>query len=300
MNQKQQRKLPGVSRQFLHSMPLNMFEDMFEPLIEQSKNITIRYHFQEDKSQSTFSGSIVVYSVNDTLCPDDFRVKLINLVESSMQKFGDFLESLDPLQIDPCIDYFIGKLKGLQSLVGNESLFVRGVGEDCTLQCQFRTFKRYRLVGPDTGDCRLFSQAICYKAEIFADVWLQVIDAALDHLELIRNIAKQSLADEVSGNSMISDSKSQFSLKFNMSVSHVGCMFHLLYKSELIDVPDRCIPSLIEWMTGNFQSKNKENISSSSLRNKFFTPDLASLDFWEQKLQDGIKRIRDIRERLIK
>jgi hypothetical protein len=271
---------------------------MFEPLIDQSRNITIRYHFQENQPQNKHFGSIAVCSVNESNNPEDFRDMLSTLAEASLRLCEDFIHTLELSQIDPHIDYMIEKLDVLAGLVSVERYFLPDGPESANQYSQYKSFTKYRLVGPDIGDCRFFGQAICMKAEKFSEAWLQVIQGTRDQLNLIRNIRKNILADERERSSQGKSLVKNFILKFNLSVSQIGYLLKLFVKADIIILPNRLTPALLKWITECFQSKTRESISPSSLKNKFFLSDLAALDFWEKKLLHLLDIIREDRDRL--
>ena len=124
MNLSHQMNQTSTARQILTTTPLNLFEKMFEPLIDQSRNITIRYHFRENQLQNKHVGSIAVCSVNESSNPEDFRDMLSTLAEASLRLFDDFIQTIELSQIDPHIDYMIEKLDVLASLVSDERYFL--------------------------------------------------------------------------------------------------------------------------------------------------------------------------------
>ena len=298
MNLSHQMNQTSTTRQILTTTPLNLFEKMFEPLIDQSRNITIRYHFKENQLQNKHVGSIAVCSVNESSNPEDFRDMLSTLAEASLSLVDDFIQTIELSQIDPHIDYMIEKLDVLAALVSDERYFLPDGPDGACQYSQYKTFTKYRLVGPDIGDCRFFGQAICMKAEKFSEAWLQVIQGTRDQLNLIRNIRKNILTDERERSSQGKSFVRNFILKFNLSVSQIGYLLKLFVKADIILLPNRLTPALLLWITENFQSKTRESISPSSLKNKFFLPDLASLDFWEKKLLQLLDIIREDRDRL--
>ena len=115
---------------------------------------------------------------------------------------------------------------------------------------------------------------------------------------MIRNICKNLLAEENSRANQSGKVLQGYNLKFNLSVPQIGYLFRMFDHTEVIEVPNRGTPELIEWITSNFQSKGRQSIQPKSLRNKLFTPDLNALDFWEDKLEQMQEHIRDERDRL--
>jgi len=91
-----------------------------------------------------------------------------------------------------------------------------------------------------------------------------------------------------------------FKIKFKISVDQEAYFFYLLVKSDIIDVPDRKSPQLLNWITTNLRSKNCTSNSLTSVRNKYFYHQLSTLDYWYQKLLDALEFINEERERILK
>jgi hypothetical protein len=92
----------------------------------------------------------------------------------------------------------------------------------------------------------------------------------------------------------------KFKIKFNTSVDQQAYLFYFLVKSGIIDLPDRTSPQLFDWMTNNLESKNRESIRQSSVRNKYYSHELSTLDYWDEKFLAGLEIIHNERERLLK
>ena len=75
---------------------------------------------------------------------------------------------------------------------------------------------------------------------------------------MIRKFCNNLLADENSRANCQSGKVLQgYNLKFNLSVPQIGYLFRMFVHAEVIEVPNRGNPELIEWITSNFQSKGR-------------------------------------------
>jgi hypothetical protein len=285
---------------FQHATPLFLFEETFAPLIEQSKNIVIRYGFSDHPPDLENGDSLTVVSVNGCPAPADFGKMLSDLANASLVTLEKYLENLQPVHADPVLAQVLIKLASLSKIIDTDQLQLQNIPGSEPVYRSFRCFSSFRLDGPFRGCCQLFSQAIAFKAESFAETWLSVIAATCDHLQLIRKMVSNYLADEVSRIKQLNKASQGYSLKFNLSVPQIGFLFRMFDVTNLIEVPNRGNPELIDWITSNFQSKGRESIQPKSLRNKLFTPDLAALDFWENQLAVMQHHIKQERDRLLK
>jgi len=283
-----------------HPTSLHFFEEMFQPFIDQSRNITIRYQVQKEKTKNPNNFTIVVCSVNDSETPDDFLRKLTALTDVSIQQVDMFLQQQNPAHIDAQVDYIMGKLDALGSIVVDESFLLKDEPDGRFRHAKFKSFSKSRIDGPQIDDWSILGPAICYKTQKFAEVWLQVIHVAKEQINLIRNIHKSTWLANTAESSKVKPDSKQFKIKFNISVDQEAYFFHFLVKSGIIDLPDRKSPQLFEWMTNNLQSKNRETIRKSSIRNKYFYHELSTLDYWDKQFQKGQASIHKERERLLK
>jgi hypothetical protein len=117
---------------------------------------------------------------------------------------------------------------------------------------------------------------------------------------LIHNLLSQSRPDDSISSLRVAARTNNFKLKFNLSVPEIGYLGKLLKRSGIIDIPSRHTPQLINWITENVQSKNRDIIQSSSMRKNYFSSDLSSLDFWEDTLMNWLSIIHKERDRLSK
>ena len=288
------------SEQNYQFTPLHLFEELFEPFIEQSRNIIIRYHIQEENPGKKFEWKIEIHSVNGCKSPDEFRKKMTALVDSSLHLVYDSLQQVYYSLRSPHTEYIRNKLQALNLIVVDEQSVFHDETGNFSRHNQFKTFTNCRLVGPKEGNCQMFGQWIRFKAAKFAEVWLEVISAAIDQLNLIHDLLSQFPPDDSISPLRIAARTNNFKLKFNLSVPEIGYLGKLLKRSGIIDIPSRHTPQLINWITENVQSKNRDIIQSSSMRKNYFSSDLSSLDFWEDTLMKWLSMIHKERDRLSK
>lgn len=84
-------------------------------------------------------------------------------------------------------------------------------------------------------------------------------------------------------------------LKTNLSVGELSTLFRILRDKNLI-IPENKneIPIFI---TQYFESKERENIKLDSANNKFYSPPLPSLSFWEENLLLLRQKIQDLKSK---
>jgi len=297
-----------ISANFMNPQPeqnyqftsLHLFEELFEPLIDQSRNIVIRYHIQEENPGKNLGWQIAIHSVNGCRTSDEFRIKMTALVDSSLHLVYDSLQQVHYSLRSPHIEYIRNKLQALNLIVIDEQSVFHDETGNFSRHHQFKTFTNCRLVGSKEGNCQMFGQYIRFKAAKFAEVWLDVISGAIDRLDLIHNLLSQSLPDDSTSHLQVVSQTNNFKLKFNLSVPEIGYLGKLLKRSGIIDIPSRHTPLFIKWITENIRSKNRDAIQSSSMRKNYFSSDLSSLDFWENILLKWLSIIRKERDRLSK
>ena len=281
--------------QSLRQTPLHFFEEMFEPFIDQSRNITIRYQIHTGTNKNADEFAIVISSVNDAETPDDFQRNLTALTDKSLQKVDRFLQQQNPAHIDALADYLLAKLDSLASIVGNQAVSLQNETSGKFCQYQMKSFSSVRLVGSNFVDSQLLGPVIQYKTQKFTEVWLQVIQEVKDRIDLIRNMLKSAwLASKESTHDKSKSKK--FNLKLTVSIDQEAYLFFLLVKNDIIDLPKRKCTQFLNWMTENVQSINCESNTIDSVSNKYYVHELVTLDFWEQKFLDIVKFIQLERE----
>jgi len=292
-------KKPDLNRS--HS-PLQLFEELFEPLVNLSREISVRYQAFNEKNGIKEEWRIVIASVNGCKSPESFRHMLQGLTHLSLENLHRSLKGVEHYYWLPHIDYVKDKLYLLTSVVDDERFVFPNTESGITRQHQFKSFTNCTFLGPMDGDIHLFTQAIRLKMVRFAEIWLDVIFDSIGRLDLIYKLLLQSLkaGAEAASESVCSPVKPDFTIQTDLSVADLGYLFRMLVKSGVIMVPSRKTVDLIRWITGNFQSKKREAIQPNSLRNKYFSPDLASLDHWESILNDLLRMINEERDSLLK
>ena len=286
--------------QSLRPMSLHFFEEMFEPFIDQSRNITIQYQIQKEKPDDPDNFTIVVRSVNNSDTPEDFYRQLTMLTDASIQQVDEFLQQQNPTYIDALADYVVGKIDSLSSIIENQSILLHDDKMGGLFHCQLKSFVGARLVGPDIWDSKLLGPAVHYNTQKFTEVWLRVIHHTKEQVNLIRHMHKSACLAKTTESVQCKLDNEDFKIKFKISVDQEAYFFYLLVKSDIIDVPDRKSPQLLNWITTNLRSKNCTSNSLTSVRNKYFYHQLSTLDYWYQKLLDALEFINEERERILK
>lgn len=286
--------------QSLRPMSLHFFEEMFGPFIDQSQNITIWYQILKEKPDDPDNFTIVVRSVNSSETPEDFYKHLTILTDASIQQVDEFLQQQKPAHIDALADYVIGKLDSLASIIENQSILLHDEKMGGLFHCHLKSFKGARLLGPDIWDAKLFVPAIHYNTQKFTEVWLRVITHTKEQVNLIRHLHKSANLATTQETVQRKLNNEDFKIKFKISVDQEAYFFYLLVRSDIIDVPDRKSPQLINWITNNIQSMNRKTNSLISVRNKYFYHQLSTLDYWYQKLLEALEFINEERERILK
>ena len=284
----------------LSATPLQLFEEIFEPLVCMSREITIRYQAFNEKCEKKETWRIVISSVCDCKLPEDFRLMLVDMIQHSLKILHISLERVNHVYWLPHIEYIKDKLYKLTLIVGDEHFVFSNDDTELTRMHRFKSFLNSKLIGPKEGDIHLFNQCIRLKVVKFAEIWLTVILDSIDDVELIYKLLIQSLEakSEAEAKSLKLAKKSGYSLQTDLTVAEIGYLFHLMVKTGVVQVLSRKNPDLIRWITENFQSKSRTVIQPTSLRNKYFSPDLAALDNWESILNDWLQMIREERDSL--
>lgn len=285
----------------LHSSPLQLFEQNFSPLINQSKNIIIHYCLGKAKAKAIHCDRINIISVNGCSTPEEFRKCLTEIIEPSLENLYQWLKCIHHLYWDPHLEYIRSKLQKLTMIVEDERFLFQNEEFVQIREHHFKSFTNCKLLGPKDGDLLLFSQCIRFKAVRFAEVWVEVLYEAIDRLILIHKLLLQSFAIETESKPQPIAPKpnNSFNIKSNLTVPQLAYLFRILAKTNIIEIPARRNNELINWIIGNFQSKNRETIKHTSLRIKYFTPDPAAIDFWELKLHDFLKMISTDRDSIL-
>ena len=292
-------KKPDLNRS---NSPLQLFEEVFEPLVNLCREILVRYQAFNEKNGKKEEWRIVIASVNGCKSPESFRHMLQGLTHLSLENLHRSLKGVEHYYWLPHIDYVKDKLYLLTSVVDDERFVFPNTESGITRQHQFKSFTNCTFLGPMDGDIHLFTQAIRLKMVRFAEIWLDVIFDSIGRLDLIYKLLLQSLkaGEEDASGSVCAPVKPDFTIQTDLSVADLGYLFRMLVKSGVIMVPSRKTVDLIRWITGNFQSKKREDIQPNSLRNKYFSPDLVSLDHWESILNDWLRLINEERDSLLK
>lgn len=285
----------------LHASPLLRFEDNFSPLIEQCNNIVITYDYSFPLTDQGPNDRLDVISVNNCSTPEELRKWLTNLIEPLLDNLYNQLKKVHPMYWDSHFTYISDKFEQL-TMIAEDERFIFNGGEFCpNRRHHFKSFTNCRMVGPRSADHLMFGQYIRFKAVRFTEVWLEVLFGTIDRLDLIHKLLIQSIEGaEKPPPKMKASYEEDFNIKSNFTVPQLGIFFKLMVAVKIIVVPNRQIVLLIHWIIKHIQSKSREVIKFDSLRNKFFTWDLGSLDYIEKKLNEMIILIQNERNRLTK
>jgi len=274
---------------------LYLFERKFEPFLSQSNEIIIQSELGFNTAIENYVNNIASCSVNGCKSPSEFRTVLTGMMDASLQSVFEYLRHYKSSYWQPHIEFIRSKLMDLSSLVEDESIiFTNASGE--SIHHYFKSFKKFKLVGFNDNYSLKCGQWIRLCVDKFVEVWLQVITDTITRFDLIYDLLKHTLTRDF----VLVSHVPTIIKKFDLTVPQIGYFLNLLIKTGTIDVPVRQITGFIKLLAANFQSKKQESIHWSSLRNKYTTPDLSSLDFWENKLKEWLSRIQADRDRLTK
>jgi hypothetical protein len=283
-----------------HIAPSHFFEEIFEPFIHQSRNIEIRYQVHVNNQAKEVKNDIVISSVNECKTPEEFRLKLTTILESSLDTLFLSLQQTSSSSWSQIIGFIQYRLQVLTSIISDELIILPRINGNFAQSKSFKSFSNCNMIPSDQSDFCIAGQWIRFKSEKFAEVWLQVIDEAVRRCGLIHESLKKTLIT-VSDSSEIEGSVSKYSgLKFNLSVPQLAYFLYLLVKVNVIDLPLRGITMFLNWVVRNFQSKGQESIQFKSFRNKFTTPDPSAIDSVKTILKKMLAKIEEDQERLSK
>jgi len=283
-----------------HSAPLQLFEDCFEPLLLQSRNIVISYELYNQDQISKLGKLLEVISVCGCDTPESFRTHLQHLILPSLDKMMSMLSMVDPMYWKSYITYARDKLMQLTDHVGNGLITSFDDDNLCNQDHKIKSFKSVIPLGPCRSDTNRIIGSLCCKSAKYAEVWIEVIYDTIDRLELMHSLLIQSASalSEKHNKSLSPDKNDVFKIKTNLSVPQLGVFFRMLVKFKLLVIPHGFLIELIRWITRQLNSKNSESITLSSMRNKYFTLETVALDFWEEMLKNWLVFIQEERERL--
>ena len=288
-------------RHKLHRSPLQLFEQNFNPLIDQSRNIVIHYRFCNDKIKNGHFDTIDIVSVNGCSTPEEFRIWLNNIVEPSLENLFQWLKGVRMSYWKTHLDYIREKVEQLTCIIVDERFVFQDDESGLIHEHNFKSFSNCKVYGPRQDELHIFRQYIRFKAVKFAEAWLDVLYGILDNLDLMHELLLQAPESSVAQSPVPTiQEKPRYSIKSNLTVPQLAYLFRILTKTDIIKVPPHQNNELINWITENFQSKNRETIRNTSLRNKYYTPEPAAIDFWEEKIHDILERFANDRDHILK
>jgi len=243
---------------------------------------------------------VVIQSVNGCKTPEEYRKKMSDLIDSSIQMLHDSLlqihSTLRPLHIE----YIRNNLEDLRLLVADEQSVIHDETGNFSRLYTFKTFTNCRLVSLKDGNCQMFGQYIRFKASKFAEVWLEVLNGAINRLNLIHNLLIQLPPDNPTSHLQLITPPDKFKLKFDLTVAQIGALGKLFSKVGLIKIPTGQAGKIINWIIDNIQSIDRDFIKFLSMRKNYFTFDPDALDFWEEVFTKLLAIIRKEKEKLSK
>jgi len=275
---------------------LSLYEDFFGQVFEQRRNFIIRNQLLTESLKEDYVSDIVSISVNGCRSPDEFRKMLTSIMDSSLIAVHEFLRNIDNCYWQPQLDYLRKKISELKDIVGDESITFTDAFGKCTGNHHIKSFTEFRLEGFKEGYFMKCSQELLLQIEKFAKVWLEVISDTLIRIDMIYDLLQQSLKKDKMG----SDPESGPLKKFNLTVAQIGYLLNLLVEKKILVIPPGRKTEFLNWFIENFHSKNKDKLQVASLRNKFSTPELSAIDFWEVKGKEFQLKIQEDRDRLTK
>ncbi|NQU33018.1 MAG: hypothetical protein HQ521_07265 [Bacteroidetes bacterium] len=238
----------------------------FFKIINEYKLIDIRY--DED-----YAGSTLDYVLND-FSVEELQVKLNNLYNDLkyvvVQQSENVIKQLgiDITEAKKDFNY--------HSIEGVEYVFQKGIKK-----AKYGSGKNIRQLIQDIEEgVHIELENVKYKEvetyHLFSEIKLNFLDA-LENLLLL-----------YSSNTHITNK-----LKTKMSVGDLSLLFRLLNEEKLIDIDNNT--DLYRFIAQNFSTKQSENISDKSIKNKFLSPDntaIKNLNILLVNLRQQLKKIQ--------
>ena len=257
---------------------LTLFEDMFGTLTDESKTILIHYNPGKSEPKPNRVSDKNVCSVNGCSTPDDFKRKLMKILDDSFKSLFHYLSQSDEVYRTIQIKSIRMRLQDLTSIISEETIIIHEGFGKYPHHKQFKTFKKPEFTGFDEEDHLKCGQWMMSIAEEYAEVWLGVIEKAISRIDMIHEFL-----DNTPGEEQRKEEKVPM-VKLDNTVSEIGYILNLLIRSGSIIVPPRKISEFINMVAKNVQSKNSVFIKPSSLRNKYTVPDFKAVDTWKEKI----------------
>jgi hypothetical protein len=284
----------------LHTAPLQLFEDSFEPLISLGRNITIYYELGSPDQVTKLGKWITVQSVCGCETPEVFSQLLQTLIKQGIQQLYHILRRVSTNYWTPLLGHVHYRLEQMANIACIGDPVLPDQSASYLSGTKIRYFSSVIPVGPCNDDLPLITGYLRNRTVKFAELWFEAMHMAIDKLHLIEDLLKMSLAEDQDPVAIqpASSKGNLMKIKTDLTVPQLGLLFNLLVQSGQIIIPNRFVSALIRWIINNFSSKNQPSITFQSMRNNFITPDLMALDFWETLLQKWIDLIRRERIRL--
>jgi hypothetical protein len=277
------------------SDPDKFIDELFKPLFFESENITIECNEYKFRYEDDYAFDIKIKSVNDCNSWNELKEKLTRIYKPILSDLKDILK---PLSQD-------AKLSLLESIRSHLEFF-----RDININTSSYHFKGSEY-GPDEDNEYIYlpnanftvsrdgvpeaiDKYIHYKTSVFAESFLVVFNEVIAKIEfLINNIELLPDLSQLQDAPVIVPK-----FKTSLSVSEIAYFFKLLKEENIIIVPDGSAESYYRSISETFSSKQKNVISSSSLKNKLLDPDDPAMEYWHIKFADIIKRIKKDRGKI--
>jgi hypothetical protein len=125
------------------------------------------------------------------------------------------------------------------------------------------------------------------REHIFNDI----VKISQKKYEITKNLLTE--INEYLLNEPVTTTESSYKMDTNLSVPDLALLFRLLDESSIINTKHKT--EIYRFINKNFKTKNQDNISESSVKNKFLSPDnksLRNLDILLTNLKQQLKKIQ--------
>ncbi len=284
----------------LHTAPLQLFEESFEPLISLGRNITICYEIGSPDQVTRLNKWITVQTVCGCETPQLFSQLLHDLIEQGMQQLYTILYRVSPIYWPPLLGHVHYRLEQMANIACIGDPILPDQSASHLSGTKIRYFSTVIPVGQCGDDILWMIGYLRNRTVKFAELWFEAMHMAIDKLHLVEDLLKMALTvEQETVTSQPASSKGNLmKIRTSLTVPQLGLLFNLLVQSGQIIIPNRFVSALIRWIINNFSSRNQPSITFQSMRNNFITPDLMALDYWETLLQKWLDHIHHERTRL--
>jgi hypothetical protein len=182
----------------------------------------------------------------------------------------------------------------LKSIVREEIfLYPHELGKYASYR-NFKTFTNPVLKGFSDDLTRQCGQWLRLCIEEFAESWLEAIKYAIQEATFIETLLKHTDAEYSESNEI----ESNLQIELNLTVSEIAYFINLMVRAHLIEIPSRKTTEFINLLARNVRTKKCDSIHPKSLRNKYTTPDLNTIDTCKKTLAGWLLIIQEDQETL--